>query len=394
MKRIASPIVVVSLFVSVSCHRPNEKAVQPATRLETAPAEEEAIHTGTVELVKKAELEGIKTIALASGVKSLLVSDGTIIGEQAIDLEILSLSELDRTASFTITDAMSAGYPWSSNSLAVDRDGFHALLYNQYIELIPPRAKTVLDIQQVIGRANVWPEPWSISPNGKLALVCVGSYWSHDESTLATFDLTNGKSVKRLATGRFIEYGCACFLDDATVASIDCDGVVTIHHLGDSTTTVLPQKLTQGAIQEGRNLRLHPFDGGEKIVVTGDDEISVLHVTQQTVLFRYSRTNGNAITTSDGRLLLWQNDRLKKPTYPKAHVGEIQHMLFVADIQTGKIVAEYSLPTFYHMMVIDDAAEYIYAAQYSKLHKLKIDLSPIGNNQRVGAEQTDEREPE
>ncbi len=381
MKRLALVIVVLSVFVSFSCHRSNEKPVHPVSGSENAPAEAEskAIHTGSIEVVKKTEFEGIKTIAIASGINSVLVSDGTIIGKQGVDLEILSLTALKRTASFTITDAMSGGYPWSSNSLAVDRNGTHALIYNQFIELKPTQTKTVLDVHPVIGRPNVCPEPWSISPNGNSALVCVGSYWSHDESTLAIFDLANGKSVKKLGTGRNIEYGCACFLDDETVVSIGYDGVVAIHDLFDSTNKILPDKITLGSIQEGRNLRIQPFDSGKKLVVAGDDEIVVLDILRQSVLFRHPRTNGNAALTNDGKLIVWQNDHWKKPADPKKTMEDTEHLLLVANAQTGKIVAEYLLPTFYHMIVMDDAAEYIYASHYNELHKLKIDLSPIIN---------------
>ncbi|MCH9724148.1 MAG: hypothetical protein K0U86_04500 [Planctomycetes bacterium] len=384
MKIITLLIVFLSGFALISCQRTNEKNAQPDSDTKTAStkAEPKVIHQGSVELLNKMELKGIRSIAIASEINSLLVSDGTIIDEQAVDLEVFSLSNLKRTASFTITDAMSGDYPWSSKSLAVDRNGFHALLYNQYIELNSLHAKTVLDIQPVIGRKNVYPEPWSISPNGESALVLIGSYWSQEESTLATFNLVNGKHLKKLATGRNIEYGCACFLDNETVVSISYDGVVTIHDLRNSTNKIFPKKITPGVIWKGTNLQLHPFDGGKKLVVTGEKEILVLDIKQQSVLFRHLCTNGNAILTNDNKLILWQNYQKMKPIKHPIRRGTVENVLFVADSQTGRIVGKYVLPTFYHMMIIDDNSENIYAAHYDELHKIKIDLSPITDSNK------------
>ncbi len=379
MKRIAP--LVVALSVIVSCQRSNDDDVVPSFKSTDPQSQSEVLepHVGSAELVVKTELDGVKTMAFASGINSLLVSDGTIIGEQGIDLEILSLTDLKRTGEFKITDEMSDNYPWSSCSLTIAPNGSNALLYNQYIDLNTLKPTIALDIQPVIGRPNVCPEPWSISPNSKQALVCVGSYWSQDESTLATFDLATGKFLKKLSAGRNTEYGCACFLDNESVASIGYDGVVTIHNLADSTTQTFSKKITQG-IQDGRNLRLQPFDGGRKLVVAGDNEVFVLDIPQLTVLFRRPCNNCNGIVTDDGKLLLWQNGRRTNQTVIQNKLMfKLENVLFVANAQTGDIVGEYILPTFYHMMVMDNASEFIFAAHYNELHKLKIDLSPIAN---------------
>lgn len=330
-------------------------------------------HLGSVELVAKVKLDGIKTIALASKLDSLLVSDGTIISKQAVDLEVLSLSDLKRTAAFKIKDSMSGGYPWSSNSLAVSPDGSAVLLYNQHIDLTNVNSIRALDIQPVVGRPNVCPEPWSISPNGKFALVCVDSYLSHDESTLATFDLKSGKFVKKIATGRNMKYGCACFLNNETIASVSYNGKLTLHNLKDATTKTMPEKLSQGSIQDGRNLRLQPFDNGKKLVVAGDDEVFVVDIEQRKILFRDQSENGNAILTKDGKYLLWQKARIK------IKVKKTEYLLMVADVNTGKVLGEYKMPTFYHMILLGDSSKFVYASHYRELHKLKIDLGPITN---------------
>ena len=253
MKRFALLFAVV--FMTASCYRSDDKTIQTPTNADNSPADEGAIHTGMVEVARKSELKGIKSIAIASGINSLLVSDGTVLDDSGIDLEILSLDDLTRTATFTINDAMTGKYPWSSGSLAVDRNGVHALIYNQLLDLKTVKSVTSLDIHPVIGRPNVRPEPWSISPDGRTGLAFIGSYFDSDESILATFDLATGKSQNKLATGRNAEYGCGCFLDDQTVVSIGYDGSATIHNLADNTQAVFKEKITQGSIQEGRNLK-------------------------------------------------------------------------------------------------------------------------------------------
>ena len=363
------------MLASIGCRRSNKDAAESPPDSKPAVTDTPETYSGTVELVNKTELEGIKCIALANEGNSILVSDGTIIAEQGIDLEVLSPVDLKRTASFTITDSMSGGYPWSTNSMAISSNGSMVLLYNQYIELSPPRAAVALDIQPVIGRPNVRPGSWSISPNGKLALVCVGSYWSSDESTLSTFDLEIGKAVAKIATGRNMEHGCACFLNNETIASVTSDGTLSLHNINDASTETIPEKLSQGSIQDGRNLRLQPFHGGKKLLVTGADEIFMVDVEQRKILFRNQIGNGNGIVLKDGKHLIWQDARIN------LREKETDYLLMVANVETGKILGEYQMPTFYQMILLDDSSEFIYAAHYNELHKLRIDLGPITNKQ-------------
>ncbi len=373
IKRIAP--LVAALALVVSCKQSNNDGVVPSFSSKSTRSQPEtpAAHVDTAELVVKAKLEGVKAIAIANGINSLLVSDGTIRGEQGIDLEVLSLTDLRRTGAFTITGKMSNSYPWSSNSVAILPEGTIALLYNQYVDLRTFKPVIALDIQPVVGRRNVCPEPWSISPNGGLALVCVKSYRSKDESTLATFDLKSGKHLAKIATGGSIADGSACFLDNETIVSIDYDGVVIVHDLAEATAEKLPERIPQGVIQEGRHLRPLPLEGGKRLVVTGDGEMVVLGITNHSVVFRHPRSCGNVGITDDGKLLVWQQNRTKRNG---AHVVT-EHLLVVANAQTGEIVRECILPTFYHMIVLGDTSEFVYASHYNELHKLKIDLSPI-----------------
>ena len=118
---------------------------------------------------------------------------------------------------------------------------------------------------------------------------------------------------------------------------------------------------------------MQPFNNGKKLVVTGDDEIFIVDVEQQKILFQNQSENGNAILTKDGKYLLWQKARIK------FKVKETDYLLMVADVETGKILGEYKMPTFYHMILLDDSSKFVYAAHYNELHKLKIDLGPLTN---------------
>ena len=92
MKRIV--LLVVALSLIVSCQRSNYGDPKSLSKLDTAQPQSEtsATQIGSAELMVKTELKGVKTMALASGINSLLVSDGTILGE-GVDLEILSLAD-------------------------------------------------------------------------------------------------------------------------------------------------------------------------------------------------------------------------------------------------------------------------------------------------------------
>lgn len=370
-------VFVATLLVCVSCSRPKQDADEPPSDSKPKVSEPAVVYQGTVELVKQVELDGIKCMAYASGIDALLVSDGTVISNQNIDLEILSTVNLRRVNSFSMTDAASSGYPWASESLVVAPNGSMVLLYNQYIDLNSVEAQVSLDIQPVVGRPNVYPNPWAISPNGKLGLVCVGSFWSHEESTLATFDLETGKSLQKIASGKSVEYGAACFLDNSSVVAINDDGIVTLHNLVDGSSKVLSEKLAFGWTPKGRNLVMQPFGDGKNLLVTGDDEIVVINFPEQKVAIRHPSSNGNAVLANNGSLIVWQNSRWKDPENPDISMRERQHLLMVASAHTGKIVGEYEMPTFYEMIVLDDSGEYVYGAQYGELHKLKLDLSPI-----------------
>lgn len=380
VNRIAVLGVLVLALVSAYCRhsngiepRPNNNANPPASD------QSDSFHRGTSQMLSKRKLKGIKAIALANDCKSLLVSDGTILGEGGIDLEVLSVDDLRRTASFTISDDMSDGYPWSSPSVVVDRAPSHVLLYNQYIDLDAGKPTSALEVQDAVGKRNVSPTPLSISPNGKSALVCVGSYSSRALSTLATFNLATGELERRISRGRNMEQGCACFLDDDRIVAVGRDGVITVHDLRDETDIRLKEIVRTGPILKGKHLRVQPFDDGKRLVITGDKDIVVLDMIQQTVLFRKSRANGNAIVNEDETLLLWQRKKWipRKSTDDSRSPGRSTSMLAVADIRTGTFLGEYSLPTHYDLLLLDDASGHVFAAHYSELHKLSIDLSKI-----------------
>ena len=79
--------------------------------------------------------------------------------------------------------------------------------------------------------------------------------------------------------------------------------------------------------------------------------------------------------TTDGKWVIWQYTPI--PEKP-ADLSEVaQNLLMVADTAKGKIVGQYVLPKWYQLLVMDEPAEFLYAAHYRELHKLKIDLSPL-----------------
>lgn len=334
-------------------------------------AQETPQRLGSLQPVAKTTVNGVKAMVISESQNSLLISDGTILPKDSNDLELLALSNLKRTASFKVTDEMSKRYPWSSRSLALSPNGSSLLLYNQFIDLTTMQTRASLKIWPVVGRPNVSPEPWSISPNGERALVLVSSYWSSDESTAAIFDLKTGESVEKLEIGKAIASGSACFLDDDTVVSVGRDGTVKLYHLKLDKTEVLSQKTSQHPNPEGKNLRLTPFDNGKKLLVSGYKEVYVLDMEERKMLYRWKVYQANAMLTSDEKLILWQTYRLVSKT------KSTEYLLLVANVENGKIVAEFRLPTFYRMLEIDDTSEFIYGAHNKELHKLKINLNEL-----------------
>lgn len=370
-------MVVFALFPAVSCHRSPDVINEPQTGANSASGETEGMHKGIVELVQSVKKEGFKTIALAQEANSLLVLDDGIIDRPGTDLEVLSMADLKCTATFAITKEMSRNYPWSSSSLAVDGNGSHALIYNQYIELDPVQVAASLDIESVLGRPAVCPEAWSISPDGKRGLVRIWSYLTADECTLATFDLSSGKLLGKVAVGANLEGASACFLDDETVVIVRANSDVTFHTASGEPDGALPERITLESFTAGNYLRLSPFANGKRLLISSQDEILVLGIPERSVLFRHPCYSGNAVVTYDGKWVIWQFHRSAKPDRAKGTPGFSDNSLMVANADNGKIVGKYELTTFFEMLTIDNASEYIFAANYSGLHMLKIDLSPL-----------------
>ena len=191
--------VIVMLLVTASSASQGRKP-PPTTSLAPRPTMRPFI--GQLAEASKRRLPSeVRIAALGHQGRSLLISDGNTCGPTGADLTVLSSVDFSAKLRITMSAEMTGGYPWAASGMAMHPSGRRILVYNQLLDLETGAPLRALRLQKVIDMPNVFPEPLSISPDGDLALVVVGSYWSQDLSALAVFDLKSRSPPRSLLKG-------------------------------------------------------------------------------------------------------------------------------------------------------------------------------------------------
>ena len=331
-----------------------------------------------LELERKLENfgSGIKSFSIAQGGATIVISDGTVLGDHETDLLVLSARDFSRIKTFAVTDEMCDDYPWSSKSLALNKNGTKVLLYNQYISLENNKTIIALNVKDAVGMVNVNPEPTSISPNGRLALVMVGSFSSYEYSSLAVFDLATGKHIKVLAKGKNIDYGSSCFIDNNRIVSSGYDGETVIYDLRTGNKIRVAGNGPSPPLWEGKNLGLLPFNAGKYLLISGSKEIAVLDIEKKKFVWRQKSQGGNALLCDNKGIIIWQTLSKHLKRSGCHHSGPIpERVLAITNIFTKKRLAEIRLgDKFLKLMQLGKNMKYLFAADHDDIYKFKIDL--------------------
>lgn len=313
-------------------------------------------------------LETIKAIAISKCGKYLYVSDGSIIGKSTSDLIILNTTDLSVKKTFKISRKMSDNYPWSSSSIAIDQKNERLLLYNQFINLKNGKIISEINLRESIDRKNVYPEPLAISPNGKMALIIVGSYYDSEEDSLSLYQLKTGKLIKVIDKGKNIKNGNACFINDNEVISLAYDGSIFKYSLSDSTKETLNVSgPSPPLLFLSKNMTMQSIQQGKRLLLVGGDEFSILDTESSSLIYNAKLDTGNAIFLNSNQFILQQQSILNQST------NRWNNHFTITNIESKKTINSSELESqFFQLFIMDNEEKYLYAITYDSLNKFKI----------------------
>jgi len=301
---------------------------------------------------------GIRLCDIAQDGESVLVGDGSTLSPTGSSVLLLDPQDLSDNAKTSITEKL----PWSSSSVAMGPDGQHALFFNRYLELKSYKTMSVLDVKKAVAKGNVRPMPLAISPDGKLALVHVGSYLGAELDALALFDLKTGGLKQVIGVGEAQPFCNACFLGDKEIAVQSNRGFVMAVDIENGGQRDLCDDGPQAFIEAGMNWRMFVLSEGRYLVVCGREGFVVIDVSQCKEVFRKEVGDGNAIPVQGGRFLLYQA--------PSQGLGRPLHF-FCVRVSDGKVVYKFPRQQSFKTLMPgkDDSVAYgVSRATLSRLH--------------------------
>ena len=308
--------------------------------------------------------DGVALLALTQRGKTLLVGDGSTLGDGGCHILLVDPRDFCEKAKTSISE----GLPWASSRAVVAPDEEHVLVFNRYIELSTLKTVCVLDVKKAVREGNVHPQPLGISPNGKSALVQVGSYLSSDLDALALFDLASGGVERIIDTSDVQSVSNACFLNDEEIAvqgSRDCLLAVNLKNgkqrdLCDNG----PSGLFAG------NWHMVALAKGRYLVVSGSEEFVVIETSQAKEVFRKRMLGGNAVPVLGGAFLLYQGVMCPETASPRA-------VFFCARVRDGKIVAAFGREKSYATLMPGEKDNIVYGVESGALCRLRFEWEGI-----------------
>jgi hypothetical protein len=266
---------------------------------------------------------------------------------------------------------------WTPKNFAVSADRKRILVLDKVINAETRQVEKVLDVKSAITTGNPNPEAFSISPDGRMGLVCVHSYSSDEFDGLALFDLETGKMKHVRRNANTLRY--AIFCSNNQVAVFYTNGVISMQTPDGKETYQLSDN---GPI---------PVPGGGHAVTLGSPKRPCLAVSDGRKLAVFDLTSrkrvfedtGSSIATSDKSILAYEAIRPsgKLCGCGKHELSEV--VLKCMDLESNDM-REVVMPKKYNHMFWTRAAEVLYCADFHVLSKIPLRASELkGMNRKM-----------
>jgi hypothetical protein len=312
------------------------------------------------------------------GTNSLLVLDGTFLFDlntTTFKRQIIPIrEEKDHLANL-----------WTPKNFAVSGDRKRILVLDKVINAESRQVEKVLDVKSAITTGNPNPEAFSISPDGRMGLVCVHSYSSDEFDGLALFDLETGKMKHVRRNANTIRY--AIFCSDDQVAVFYTNGVISMQTPDGKETYQLSDNGPIPVPWGGHAVTL----GSPKttwLAVSDGRKLAVFDLTSRKRVFE-DTDSSNPIATSDKSILAYKAIRSSGKLCGCGKHELLEVVLKCMDLESDGML-EIVMPKEYDHMFWDRAAEVLYCADFDALSKIPLRASELKRINRKMSNQVPE----
>jgi hypothetical protein len=307
------------------------------------------------------------------GTNSLLVLDDTFLFDldtTTFKRKIIQIrGEKDHVASL-----------WKPKNFAVSADRKRILVLDKVINTESRKVEVALDTKSALAKGIPssglpCPEAFSISPNGRLGLVCVHSYSSDEFDGLALFDMETGKMKHVRRNANTIRY--AVFCSDDQVAVFYTNGVISLQ-TPDGKETCRLSDIGPIPVPWGNNAIIVHSSMKTWLAVCGGGRLAVFDLISQKRIFEDTSCS-NPSAALGKSLLVYETVRPSRKLCGCGKHELMEVVLKCRDLRSNGML-EIVMPKECSPIYWDWAAEVIYCADLDSLLKMPLIVPAKGKS--------------